>query len=138
MFAASLATLVLTCTSVFTVSSGDPHAREYVTRVQVDYQKQQALVKEYSFEAHEAWGAEDVEQLLVDANLSSNPFLLNAESIPANIGPDVYDSFELSFNDSIAARPWSTLTIKRDGSAQNTLDLNGSAYNQAMTCKFGN
>ena len=51
MLVSSLASAIITCTSVFTANGGDPHAKEYVTRVQVDYEKREALVKEYSFEA---------------------------------------------------------------------------------------
>ncbi len=138
MFTASLASLVLTCTTVFSSNGGDPHSREHVTRVQVDYQKQQALVKEYSFEAFEAWGVEDVEQLLVDTNLSSKPFLLRVEGIASNNPRDEYDTVQLSFDDSISARLWSTLTIMRDGTAKNEVALNGRTYSEAMTCKFSN
>ena len=133
MFAAAL---LLTCTTALSSSGGDPHAREQLTRVQVDYQRQQALVKEYSFQAFEAWGVEDVEQLLVDANLSSKPLVLHVEGIASNNPRYVYDTLQLSFDDSISARPWSTLTINRDGTAQNEVKLNGHTYSEAMTCKF--
>lgn len=136
MFASTLASLVLTCTTVFSSQGGDPHAREYITRVAVDYQTRQAIVREYSFEAHKAWGLDNVEELLTDENLSSKPFVLDAESVASDVTADVYDALELSFDDSISGRVWSKLIVKRDGSAENRLDLNGRAYSESMSCKF--
>ncbi|MEY4629953.1 MAG: hypothetical protein RIQ81_73 [Pseudomonadota bacterium] len=136
MFASTLASLALTCTTVFSNHGGDPHSREYVTRVAIDYQTRQALVREYSFEAHQAWAVESVEELLVDENLASKPFILFAETVPADVTADVYDALELSFDDSISSRVWSKLVVKRDGSANNEVNLNGRTYSESMICKF--
>ena len=136
MVISTLATLALTCTTVLNVQGGDPHSREHVTRIRVDYQTRQALVQEYSFEAFQVWGGQDVESLLIDENLSSKPFVLDAESNTANLDADDYDSIDLSFDDSVASRSWSRLTIKRDGTARNEQVVGNRTFTESMTCKF--
>ena len=68
------------CTSSLAVS-GDPHNRLHVTRVSLDEHTLKAEIKEYRFRAMDAWGVDNIEELLVDANLTGPARMLEIEEV---------------------------------------------------------
>lgn len=94
-------TVTAICTSSLSVSRTNPNQIENVTRVFLDEHNFKVEVKEYSFMAKDAWGdawdVNNVEKLLVDANLSAPVKALEVEEV-LNLTTDTGKTLELYFD----------------------------------------
>lgn len=68
------------CTSMLSGSQNPDHV-EHIVRVSVDENNAKAEVREYNFRASDASSAQDVEALLVDANLAAPVKQLEVEDV---------------------------------------------------------
>jgi hypothetical protein len=102
-------TVTAICTSSLAVSTTNPNQIEHVTRVFLDEHNFKVELKEYNFRAKDAWGLDNVEKLLVDANLTAPVRELEVEEV-LNFTTDTGKTLEL-YNDD--GQTWTMEAVLR-------------------------
>ncbi len=132
MSVSSLIAATVVCTSLLS-GSQNPDNFEHILRVSVDENNAKAEVREYTFRSSDAAQVEDVETLLVDANLAGPAKLFEVEDVVwFRQGDNAV--MELFSNDSITWRLEAVLRVTgAQGEYETEYDY--KTYSRPMTCK---
>jgi|GEM_PF-7114273 len=126
-------TVTAICTSSLAVSTTNANQIEHVTRVFLDEHNFKVELKEYSFKAKDAWGVDNVEKLLVDANLTAPVRELEVEEV-LNFTTDTGKTLEL-YNDD--GQTWTMEAILRleGNGAELEVEQGNKTSITRMTCR---
>lgn len=126
-------TVTAICTSSLSVSTTKPNQIEHVTRVFLDEHNFKVELKEYAFTAKDAWGVDNVEKLLVDANLTAPVRELEVEEV-LNFTTDTGKTLEL-YNDD--GQTWTMEAILRleGNGAEFEVEQGNKTSVTMMTCR---